>query len=146
MASILSAGTTSATALNMSADTSGVLQLASNNGTVAVTIDTSQNIYIGSGTSYNLKDFRTNSISSTGYQKLPGGLIIQWQSYNGGATSGTITFPIAFPNKVVAIQASYDNTGTAVNGFAFDSVGGSTSSINFWNGVLIGFNWMAIGY
>jgi len=43
MASILSAGTTTSTALNMSADTSGVLQLASNNGTTAVTIDTAQN-------------------------------------------------------------------------------------------------------
>lgn len=47
MASIVSAGTTSATALNMSADTSGVLQLASNNGTVALTVDTSQNVGIG---------------------------------------------------------------------------------------------------
>jgi hypothetical protein len=47
MASIVSAGTTSATALNMSADTTGILQLASNNGTVAVTISTSQNMGIG---------------------------------------------------------------------------------------------------
>ena len=47
MASIVSAGTTSATALNMSADTSGVLQLASNNGTVGLTMSTSQNIGIG---------------------------------------------------------------------------------------------------
>lgn len=47
MASIVSAGTTSATALNMSADTSGVLQLASNNGTVAVTVDAAQNVGIG---------------------------------------------------------------------------------------------------
>jgi hypothetical protein len=47
MASIISAGTTTATALNMSADTSGVLQLASNNGTVAVTIDGSQNLGVG---------------------------------------------------------------------------------------------------
>lgn len=46
MASIVSAGTTSATALNMSADTSGVLQLASNNGTVALTVTTSQNVGI----------------------------------------------------------------------------------------------------
>jgi hypothetical protein len=46
MASIVSAGTTSGTALNMSGDTSGVLQLASNNGTTAVTIDTSQNVGI----------------------------------------------------------------------------------------------------
>lgn len=47
MASIISAGTTSATALNMSADTSGVLQLASNNGTVALTVSTSQFVGIG---------------------------------------------------------------------------------------------------
>lgn len=47
MASIVSAGTTSATSLNMSADTSGVLQLASNNGTVAVTVTAAQNVGIG---------------------------------------------------------------------------------------------------
>ena len=47
MASIVSAGTTSATALNMSADTSGVLQLASNNGVVALTITTGQAVGIG---------------------------------------------------------------------------------------------------
>jgi hypothetical protein len=57
MASIVSAGTTSATALNMSADTSGVLQLASNNGTVGVTLSTAQNLMIGSTTDngYKLK-------------------------------------------------------------------------------------------
>jgi hypothetical protein len=43
MASIISAGTTTGTALNMSADTSGALQLATNNGTTAATFDTSQN-------------------------------------------------------------------------------------------------------
>lgn len=47
MASIISAGTTSATALNMSADTSGVLQLAVNNGTVVLTISTAQVVGIG---------------------------------------------------------------------------------------------------
>ena len=47
MASIVSAGTTSATALNMSADTTGVLQLASNNGTVALTVTTAQRIGVG---------------------------------------------------------------------------------------------------
>jgi hypothetical protein len=47
MASIISAGTTSATALNMSADTTGVLQLSSNNGTVAATVDTSQRVGVG---------------------------------------------------------------------------------------------------
>ena len=43
MASILSAGTTSGTALNFSGDTSGVLQLATNGTTTALTLDASQN-------------------------------------------------------------------------------------------------------
>jgi hypothetical protein len=47
MASIISAGTTSGTSLNLSGDTSGVLQLASNGSTTAVTIDTSQNVGVG---------------------------------------------------------------------------------------------------
>jgi hypothetical protein len=47
MPSVISAGTTSGTSLNLSADTSGVLQLATNGTTTAVTIDTSQNVGIG---------------------------------------------------------------------------------------------------
>ena len=47
MASIISAGTTSGTALNMAGDTSGVLQLATNGSTTAVTINASQNVGIG---------------------------------------------------------------------------------------------------
>ena len=43
MASTISAGTTTTTALVYSADTSGVLQLQTNGGTTALTLDTSQN-------------------------------------------------------------------------------------------------------
>ena len=43
MASILSAGTTNSTALNLTADTSGSLILASNNNVTAVTIHANQN-------------------------------------------------------------------------------------------------------
>ena len=47
MASTISAGTTTTTALVQTADTSGVLQLQTNGTTTAVTIDTSQNVGIG---------------------------------------------------------------------------------------------------
>lgn len=43
MASIISAGTTSGTALNLTGDTSGILQFNTNNGTTAVSIGTDQN-------------------------------------------------------------------------------------------------------
>jgi hypothetical protein len=46
MASIISAGTTSGTSLNLSGDTSGVLQLASNGSTTAVTISTGQQVQV----------------------------------------------------------------------------------------------------
>jgi hypothetical protein len=50
MASIISAGTTSGTALNMAGDTSGVLELATNGSTTALTIDASQRAAFVAGT------------------------------------------------------------------------------------------------
>lgn len=43
------------------------------------------------------------SLASNGYQKLPSGLIIQWQQIGTINTTATpITFPIAFPNQLSA--------------------------------------------
>lgn len=47
MASTISAGTSAGTAIAIAGDTSGALALQTNNGTTAVTIDTSQNVGIG---------------------------------------------------------------------------------------------------
>jgi hypothetical protein len=66
MASILSAGTTSATAMVHTADTSGVLQLASNNGVVAVTVDTAQNVGIGTASPNIVGSYKTLDIRGTG--------------------------------------------------------------------------------
>jgi hypothetical protein len=49
MASTISAGTTSGTAIAITGDTSGALSLQTNNGTTAVTIDTSANLQFNSG-------------------------------------------------------------------------------------------------
>jgi Chaperone of endosialidase len=78
MASIVSAGTTSGTALNMSGDTSGVLQLASNNGTTAVTIDTSQNVGIGTSPTspFKLSVGGRVSVSGSSYTTSPVGLVL----------------------------------------------------------------------
>jgi len=50
MASTISAGTTSGTAIAIAGDTSGVLALQTNNGTTAVTVTTAQNVGIGTTT------------------------------------------------------------------------------------------------
>ena len=65
MASSISAGTTSATALVHTADTSGALELKTNNGTVAVTIDTSQRTAFVAGTAA-LPAITTSGDTNTG--------------------------------------------------------------------------------
>ena len=96
MASIISAGTTSGTSLNLSADTSGVLQLATNGTTTAVTIDTSQNVGIGvSSPAAKLHVSGTYGTTATGGVRLVG----------IGQTTGDLS-PIAF-----YLQSS--NWGTA---------------------------------
>jgi hypothetical protein len=96
MASIVSAGTTSATALNMSADTTGVLQLASNNGTVALTIATTQYVYV---TTY----LETPSLSVTSSTAGAGNMKFQCT----GSPAGTGYVGVnAYTNSVFAMGSA----------------------------------------
>jgi len=65
MASIISAGTTSGTALNLSGDTTGILQLATNGTTTAVTIGTDQRAAFVAGTAA-LPAITTDGDTNTG--------------------------------------------------------------------------------
>jgi len=97
------------------------------------------------------------SLASSGYQKLPGGLIIQWGSASVSLTantnsSQTITFPIAFPN--LALHGSVNGQGTATSAstpqhrYSVESLG-----LSSMNSVMISpitqsrtYYWFAIGY
>jgi hypothetical protein len=85
MASIISAGTTSGTALNMAGDTSGVLQLATNGSTTAITIDASQNVGIGTASPASALDVQ--------------------------ATSGVSMFRLTATTGTNAVYSRYSNTG-----------------------------------
>jgi hypothetical protein len=98
MASIVSAGTTSATALNMSADTTGVLSLASNNGVVALIIDASQNIGV-------------NSASSTIRTKLMASSSNANDAYTLGTVSGA--FSVTNSNTNYGLQFGSFSTGNS---------------------------------
>ena len=99
--------------------------------------------------------------NSTGYQKLPGGLILQWGKLSIGASggtysSGTVTFPITFPNAIYVASANANDVDqgnqndegwwhcssrsrsgmTIVYSQVISSGGGETTSCD----------WIAIGY
>lgn len=101
------------------------------------------------------------SLASVGYQKLPGGLILQFgssSSISGAATS--VVFPVAFPSRMVVRGAFLNDTGGAAGHWCtVASVGGGGSGDELWrmsvsswqasqtrapNGLT--FWWIALGY
>lgn len=57
----------------------------------------------------------TRNLVNNGWQKFPGGLVIQWGmgGMSAGVLTGDVTFPIAFPSTVFAILAT-DTGGASV--------------------------------
>ena len=102
-----------------------------------------------------LKELYTLGSTKTqnGYQKLPGGLIIQWGGATFSETTGqpgeVITLPIEFPNAFLRI------TGTD-GGFGANAIGItiiSKSQFKCWGRIVssgafsdTAFHWVAIGY
>lgn len=96
------------------------------------------------------------SLAASGYQKLPGGLIIQWgTATSSGTTAGNITatYPTAFPNATLwrgAVPSSSSGQNQIINTHAtvttsaatFTAVNASTAAITTG----ISCYWLAIGY
>jgi hypothetical protein len=117
MASILSAGTTTATSLNFTADTSGVLQLASNNGTTAVTIGTNGNVGIGTSSPNFVLDVSL-PVSTTGTVAR-----FNSPSYEG-------VYILAGLNNGIGTQST-SNFGIYTNSTGRLSVNNSTGNLQF---------------
>ena len=89
------------------------------------------------------------SLGTNGYQKLPGGLIMQWgvAASMAGGENRTITYPIAFPNGVFNIQttinSNYDTTEIA---YVYNINTSNFVMANSNPGSLLGVYWSAIGY
>lgn len=110
---------------------------------------------VNNGQSVDLSMF-AKSLATSGYQKLPGGLIVQWGQFNKATgdvlddTFYSVTFPMTFPNAVYSIAAS--NTG-AIASKSFSTVTGNHTTSGFsvaWKGPAgtnaAGVNYIAIGY
>jgi hypothetical protein len=111
----------------------------------------SSNLSVSGNLSLSTNTFTlgSSSIGSSGYSRMPNGLMMQWGTSGSvnGDSSVSVTFPTAFTNiycvQITPIQASIQ---TGSNGL--DSVGGvSTSGFTIYHGAdsTLSFYWMAIG-
>ena len=99
-----------------------------------------------------------SSLASSGYQKLPSGLIVQWGTGSQNFGPHAVTFPITFPNAVFCIVAN-DNgastwsasnvtvlgtSGATTSGFSLNAANWTGSAFQF-SGVSVNFGYVAIG-
>lgn len=88
------------------------------------------------------------SPAANGYQKLPGGLILQWGFRTAAAGSVAVSFPLAFPNACFSVTATRAAAGSgdywppqiqSVSKTEFQYIQSGNS------GVGMSVYWMAIG-
>lgn len=87
------------------------------------------------------------TLSGNGYQKLPGGLILQWGLYTGSSSADvTVTFPLTFPTGCLAILTARGYTaGSGTIGYGA-GIYISTSQAKFRNSDTgQGYFYIAIG-
>lgn len=87
----------------------------------------------------------TASLGDNGYQRLPSGMILQWGTASGGGLSETVTYPIAFPNKVLLLSGGDISPAFADLRFSLWKLSSSQFQ-RFSNGDPGGWNWFALGF
>jgi hypothetical protein len=112
---------------------------------------TSGNVLTSNGTTWTSAALNFDkSLSTNGYQKIPGGLIIQWGITSSISSDGsvTVTLPIAFPNAMLVATASGYNISTSgAAGPSMITASYSTSSFVIRNdNTAAQATWIAIGY
>ena len=94
-----------------------------------------------------------SSLASSGYQKLPSGLIIQWGTLSGSTnvSAGSFNYPIAFPSAIYSVVGTMTNQSTGTFPTAiFLNQSASLSSCQYTlagmgSGGAYSLNWTAIG-
>ena len=95
------------------------------------------------------------SLGSNGYQKLPGGLILQWGTLSGTGAHGSsysLTFPIAFPSQCFAVGATVSQGVTTTTTAIFMPITSlSSTGLTVQYGAINGgtytydYRWIAVG-
>lgn len=104
-----------------------------------------------------VRDWITSSFSShlagDGWQKIQGGLIIQWGRVYGNTTAAKVAwdlrFPISFPNGCWMVMPSFMSPGN----YSSDVIKAWPTGLQTWqarrdtaNSMPFDFNWIALGY
>jgi hypothetical protein len=88
------------------------------------------------------------SLTANGYQKLPGGLIIQWGS--NSSSSASVTFPIAFPTALLQVIYSfgYPSSQAFAGGYQWLTAQSTTGFTTYYDPANASGKgtWIAIGY
>ncbi|MFL9898553.1 hypothetical protein PQR71_10345 [Paraburkholderia fungorum] len=73
-----------------------------------------------------------NSLGTTGYQKLPGGLILQWGNspQSSASAAATVTLPLTFPNGCIALLMT--DSGNAAYSYGPTAWAGAKTSFQFF--------------
>lgn len=90
----------------------------------------------------------TGSMASTGYVRLPNGLILQWGVGDSAEDTGKINFPIAFPVALYMVNLSETHGGYSGNFYQPSWVRGDSTTAAFAyrsTGGIGLFSWFAIG-
>jgi len=116
-------------------------------GSERMRIDSSGNVYIGADTTTNLLDLRSKDFNTSGYQRLPGGLILQWGKVGGASSTNlTFTFPIAFPNAALQAVATVAVSTSFTAETGINSLSASGMTVNHRAGVATNVRCIAIGH
>lgn len=115
------------------------------NGTSAlqtVAPSTSGNVLSSNGTTWASSALSSlsvfdKSLSSNGYQKLPGGLIMQWcvGTNTSSEETQTLNWPISFPTAVLNVQASTYEGGSGADRMVQIRSFNTTSVTLYMNGI-----------
>lgn len=90
------------------------------------------------------------SLAADGYQKLPGGLILQWGTWSGatGGSSATATLPLAAPNGVLrVICCDVSANGSGVEKVSHANAEDTLTTVKFYKDTTVGLiEYLAICY
>lgn len=123
--------------------------LSSSGGEITLMSDGASAWYAsGAASLYSTPEFAASGTTS-GYQKLPGGLIMQWGTIaSGGSQDGSTTFPLQFPTACyVVVPSPTASSNLTIN---VDTI--STTGFNYYRRVAntagtstAQANWIAFG-